>query len=161
MGLSTLPYCISTLDIIFRPSAMIQITSTTPQCECNPIAKSTRLKPIPPRYSLMKYLILHNKSHPVELSSFDSIRGNASLTQDFIRLFGTLSRNPLNPTHYVLNELNTSIPLDLSQTVATELRFSVEFRRWLFRGRHVCVGGGNHEWLCVLRGSEVQTPSEI
>lgn len=144
MELSIPPYCISTLDIIFRPSAMIQITSTTPQCECNPIAKSTRLKSIPPRYSLMKYLILHNKSHPVELSSFDSIRGNASLTQDFIRLFGMLSRNPLNPTHYVLNELNTSIPLDLSQTVASRAAFLCRVSAMAFLGK---------ECLCWWRES--------
>lgn len=83
----------------------------------------------------MKYLILHNKSRSIELSSFDSIRGDSSLTQDFVRLFGVLSRNPLNPTHYVLNELNTSIPLDLSQTVASHIAFLCRVSAMVFLGR--------------------------
>ena len=136
MELSILPYFISTPDIIFPPSATIQIISTTPHYESSPIAKSIGfVLSITPRYSLMKYLILHNKSRSIELSSFDSIRGDSSLTQDFVRLFGVLSRNPLNPTHYVLNELNTSIPLDLSQTVASPSVFLCRVSAMVFLGK--------------------------
>lgn len=120
---SILPYFISTLHIIFPQSTTIQIIYMIRQFEYNPFAKSPCSFLFSHRYSLMKYLILHNKFHPIELSSFDSIRGNSSLSQDFIRLFGMLSRNPLNPTHYVLNELNTSIPLDLTQTVESREAF--------------------------------------
>ena len=76
---------------------------------------SVRVESFREEYNLLRYRITHNKTHPMELSSLDSIRGNSS-TSEFIRLFGMLSRNPLNPSQYVLHELNNQVVLDLSAT---------------------------------------------
>lgn len=86
----------------------------------------------------------------MELSSLDSIRGNSS-TSEFIRLFGMLSRNPLNPSQYVLHELNNQVVLDLSATVGVVVLCEIDVRKRAVRRRHVCGGGGSDERQCVQR----------
>lgn len=86
----------------------------------------------------------------MELSSLDSIRGHSS-TSEFIRLFGMLSRNPLNPSQYVLHELNNQVVLDLSATVGVVVLCEIDVRRRVVRRRHVCGGGGSDERQCVQR----------
>ena len=88
----------------------------------------------------------------MELSSLDSIRGNSS-SSEFIRLFGMLSRNPLNPAQYVLDELNNHVILDLSATVGLMLPCELDVRKRAVRGGHVCGGGGRDERQRVQRRS--------